>query len=258
MAQIGAQALYVIGDIGRMGIYLLRIIAGCFSPPFRFRELLRQIRIIGVNSVPLILFIGLFTGMVLGLQGYYTLRKVGSEGILGLMVAMSLLKELGPVLTALMLTGRAGSAMCAEIGIMKNSEQLDALECMVIDPFRYLISPKFLATLISAPLLTFIFDLVGVFGGYVSGVVMLGVSPGSYFGSIENGVTNPDITLGLYKSMAFGFLIVWICTGRGYFVQIIKNVGYGAKAVSAVTTQAVVLSSIAILLFDFLLTSVLI
>lgn len=254
----GATAIYHVQDWGRMGLFLLACVRGCFSRPFRFRELLRQVRLIGFNSLPLILFIGLFTGMVLGLQGYYTLRRVGSESILGMLVALSLIKELGPVLAALMVTGRAGSAMCAELGIMRHSEQFDALECMAIDPFRYLISPKLLATLISVPILTLIFNLVGIFGGYLSGVILLGVNPGAYMSGIVSGVTNADINLGIEKSFAFALLVVWICAGRGYFVHAIKNGGYGAEGVSRVTTQAVVYSSIAILLWDYMLTAVLI
>jgi phospholipid/cholesterol/gamma-HCH transport system permease protein len=156
-----------------------------------------------------------------------------------------------------MVTGRAGSAMCAEIGIMRNSEQLDALECMAVDPFRYLITPKFLATLISVPLLTMIFNVVGIFGGYLAGVVLLGVNPGAFFNGMEASVVNKDISMGIIKSLVFALLIVWICTGRGYFVHQIKGAGYGAEAVSRVTTQAVVLSSIAILIWDYILTAIL-
>jgi len=179
--------------------------------------------------------------MVLGLQGYYTLRKFGSEGMLGSAVSLSLLREMGPVLTALMVTGRAGSAMCAELGIMRNSEQLDALECMAVDPFRYLITPKFIAILISVPLLTMIFNVVGIFGGYLAGVQMLGVNPGAFFSGMESSVVTKDINMGIIKSLVFAILIVWICTGRGYFVHQIQGAGYGAEGVSRVTTQAVVL-----------------
>lgn len=254
--RLGATTSYHVSDLGRMAAFLGYTIMGCLRTPFRFGELVRQIRLIGVNSTPLILFIGLFTGMVLGLQGYYTLRKVGMEGTLGMLVSLSLIRELGPVLTALMVTGRAGSAMCAELGIMRNSEQFDALECMAIDPFRYLISPKFLATIIAMPILTIFFDLVGIFGGYLSGVVLLGVNPGAYMDGIVVKVLNEDINLGLYKSFSFALLVVWICTGRGYFVQQIKGAGFGAEGVSRVTTQAVVYTSIAVLLWNYLITAV--
>lgn len=255
--KIGAGALYCSHDLGRMGIFFFRAVAGIFKRPFRFRAVVSQIRQIGANSMGLIVFTAAFTGMVLGLQGYYTLRKFGSDGMLGSAVALSLLREMGPVLTALMVAGRAGSAMCAEIGIMRNSEQLDALECMAVDPFRYLIAPKFLATLISIPLLTMVFNVVGIFGGYLAGVKMLGVNPGAFFSEMEVSVVNADITMGIVKSLVFAVLIVWICTGRGYFVHQINGAGYGAEAVSRVTTQAVVFSSISILVWDYIITAVL-
>jgi phospholipid/cholesterol/gamma-HCH transport system permease protein len=256
VAKLGRATIYHVQDAGRMGVFLCSAISGCFARPFRWQEVIRQIRIIGVNSMPLILFIGLFTGMVLGLQGYYTLRKVASEGMLGMLVSLTLVRELGPVLTGLMVTGRAGSAMCAELGIMRISEQFDALECMSIDPFRYLISPKLIATLISIPILTLMFDLVGIAGGYLSGVVFLGVNPGAYMLGVEHKVTNADIYLGMYKSLAFALLIVWVGTGRGYFLQKIQSAGFGAEAVSTVTTQCVVYTSIGILVWNYLITAV--
>jgi phospholipid/cholesterol/gamma-HCH transport system permease protein len=177
--------------------------------------------------------------------------------MLGSAVSLTLIMELGPVLTALMVAGRAGSAMCAELGIMRISEQIDALDCMAIDPFRYLISPKFLAALLSVPLLTVIFDVVGIAGGYIAGVSLMGVNPGSYMEGMRASVTNHDLQLGVIKSFVFGILVVWICTGRGYFVREIRGAGFGAESVSRATTQAVVLSSITVLVFDYLLTAVL-
>ncbi|MBU0484786.1 MAG: MlaE family lipid ABC transporter permease subunit [Proteobacteria bacterium] len=255
--KIGNLTLYYVEDLGRMGVFLFRTVAGVFKRPFRFAALVRQVRLIGADSFPLIFFTAGFTGLVLGLQGYYTLRKFGSDGMLGSAVALTLLRELGPVLTALMVAGRAGSAMCAEIGIMRNTEQLDALECMAVDPFRYMISPKLLATLISVPLLTMIFNVVGIFGGYLAGVELLGVNPGAYFSGMELSVIGKDINLGIIKSVVFALLVVWICAGRGYFVHQIRNAGFGAEGVSRVTTQAVVLSSIAILVWDYILTAIL-
>ncbi len=253
--QTGAKAIFHLQDMGRMGLFLLAIIRGIFLRPFRFAETLRQIRIIGADSFVVIFFTAAFTGMVLGLQGYYTLRKFGSEGLLGSAVALSLIRELGPVLTALMVTGRAGSAMCAEIGIMRNSEQLDALECMSVDPFRYLLTPKFLATLIAVPILTQFFNVVGIGGGYLAGVMLLKVNPGAYFSGIEQSVVNHDINLGIIKSFVFAFLVVWICAGRGYLVHLIGSGGFGAEGVSRATTQAVVLSSISVLIWDYLITA---
>lgn len=254
---LGNTSLYIVTDIGRMTFFLLKSLRGAFRRPFRFRELIRQMHFIGVGSLAVIFFTAASTGMVLGLQGYYSLHKFGAEGMLGSAVSLTLIMELGPVLTALMVAGRAGSAMCAELGIMRISEQIDALDCMAIDPFRYFITPKFLAALISVPLLTAVFDVVGIAGGYVAGVGLMDVSPGSYMQGMQSSVSNHDIRLGIIKSFVFALLVVWICTGRGFFVREIRGAGFGAESVSRVTTQAVVLSSIAVLVFDYLLTAVL-
>lgn len=255
--KLGETGLYVLQDMGRMGLYLLLALKGVFRRPFRFAEFMRQMHFIGSGSVVVIFFTAASTGMVLGLQGYYSLNKFGAEGMLGSAVSLTLIMELGPVLTAIMVAGRAGSAMCAELGIMRISEQIDALECMAVDPFRYLISPKFLAALVSIPLLTALFDVVGISGGYIAGVHLMGVNPGSYLEGMRSSVTNHDIWLGTVKSFVFALLVVWICTGRGYFVYQIRGAGFGAQSVSRVTTQAVVFSSISVLVFDYLLTAVL-
>lgn len=257
LGQCGEHALYTLSDLGRMGIFFARTVTGLFKRPFRFREFIRQLAFIGGGSLIVIFFTALSSGMVLGLQGYYSLHKFGAEGMLGSAVSLTLIMELGPVLTALMVAGRAGSAMCAEIGIMRISEQIDALECMAIDPFRYFISPKLLAAMISVPLLTAFFDVVGILGGYLAGVGLMGVNGGAFFAGMEQSVTNHDIRLGVIKSLVFAWLVVWICSGRGYYVQRIRGMGFGAESVSKVTTQAVVLASIAVLVFDYLLTAVL-
>lgn len=258
LVRLGDTGLYVLSDLGRMALFLLKAVRGVFRRPFRFKELMRQIHFIGAGSLVVIFFTALSTGMVLGLQGYYSLNKFGAEGMLGSAVSLTLIMELGPVLTALMVAGRAGSAMCAEIGIMRISEQIDALDCMAIDPFRYFITPKFLAMLVAMPLLTAVFDVVGIAGGYLAGVKMMGVSPGSYLEGMATSVTNHDLRLGIIKSFVFGLLVVWICSGRGFFVREIRGAGFGAESVSRVTTQAVVYSSISVLVFDYLLTAVLI
>lgn len=256
IAFIGNQGIYILNDLGRMGLFLYYSLVGIFKQPFRFREVVKQLHFIGAGSVAVIFFTALSSGMVLGLQGYYSLNKFGAEGMLGSAVSLTLIMELGPILTALMVTARAGSAMCAEIGIMRISEQIDALECMAVDPFRYLISPKFVATIISVPLLTALFDIVGIFGGYLAGVHLMGVNAGSFYSGMVQSVTNHDIMLGVIKSFVFAFLLVWICAGRGYFVQQIRGAGFGAESVSRVTTQAVVFSSISVLVFDYLLTAI--
>jgi phospholipid/cholesterol/gamma-HCH transport system permease protein len=234
-----------------MGLFLSQALIYALTPPLKVSQFLKQIRFIGFQSMLVIFLTGAFAGMVLGLQGYYTLNRFGSSALLGPMVALSLIKELGPVFAALMVTGRAGSAMTAEIGIMRITEQVDALKLMGLNPFRYLVVPKLLAGIISLPLLTAIFDVVGIFGGYLVGVKLLGVSKGIYFGEMANYVDMKDILEGIYKSLTFGVLITWICCYKGYYT------GFGAEGVSRATTQAVVLSSVLILVWDYCMTSIL-
>jgi len=248
---LGALSLISLRRTGRWGLFLAKTFLFAVTPPLKFSELLKQIRFIGFQSAMVIFMTGAFTGMVLGLQGFYTLNRFGSAALLGPMVAFSLIKELGPVLSALMVTARAGSAMTAEIGIMRITEQIDAIELMGLNPFRYLVVPKFLAGIFALPLLTSIFDVVGIFGGYVIGVKLLGIGEGTYFGEMANYVRLQDITEGIYKSLSFGALIPWVCCYKGYYV------GFGAEGVSKATTQAVVLSSVLILFWDYILTSAL-
>ncbi|MBI4844456.1 MAG: ABC transporter permease [Nitrospirae bacterium] len=241
-----------------MVIFLLYSLYASIRPPYKIAPVIKQIFVIGALSIFVIVFTGLFSGMVLGLQGHNTLKKFGAEGLLGSAVALSLIRELGPVLTALMVTGRAGSAICAEIGIMRNSEQIDALECMAIDPYKFIIAPKFIAAIISLPLLTAIFDVVGILGGYLVGVGLLGTNEGAFFNTMISDVKFADIYMGLVKSVFFGLIIAWICSSMGYFVHMARNGGFGAEGVSRVTTNAVVLSSVSVLVFDYFITSMLI
>jgi len=257
--KLGDISIYYVNQAGRMGIFLFLVIVNIAkSPYYKIFNITKQIYIIGTLSIFVIIFTGAFTGMVLGLQGYNTLRKFSSEGLLGSAVALSLIRELGPVLTALMVTGRAGSAICAEIGIMRNSEQIDALECMAIDPHKYILAPKFIASIISMPLLTAIFNVVGIFSGYIIGVGLLGVNKGSFFSSMYKNVEFSDIYMGFIKSLCFGLLVVWICSAKGYYVHMERKGGFGAEGVSRVTTSAVVLSSVLILVIDYFITSLLI
>lgn len=255
--KLGVQALYYVNDAGRMGIFLFQSLLSIVRPPYKIHAIIKQTYVIGTLSIFVILFTGAFTGMVLGLQGYHTLSKFGAQGLLGSAVALSLIRELGPVLAALMVTGRAGSAICAEIGVMRISEQIDALECMAIDPHKYIMAPKFFAGILSLPLLTAIFDVIGILGGYAVGVGLLGVGEGTYFSSMYDDVEFNDIYMGIVKALCFGLIIIWISASRGYFVHLSRGGGFGAEGVSRVTTNAVVLSSVSILLFDYLLTSVL-
>lgn len=248
----GAFVINIVREIGRMGLFLAESFFWMVFPPYLLRRIIKQINFIGVKTTLVILLTGTFTGMVLALQIYYTLVKFGAEARLGSVVALSLIKELGPVICALMVTGRAGSALTAEIGIMRITEQIDALDAMALNPYKYLIIPNLIAGIISVPLLNFIFVTVGVFGGYTVGVGLMGLSSGTYFGGIRDFVDSRDILEGLYKSLSFGLLITWISCYKGY------STGYGAEGVSKATTQAVVLSSVVILIWDYFMTSILV
>jgi phospholipid/cholesterol/gamma-HCH transport system permease protein len=249
LRKIGSWFFSLLSTMGHMFIFLINSLYYIFVPPFKFRLLLREIRFIGTKSMTVILLMGSFTGMVLALQIFYTLRKVGSEAYLGPAVALSLIRELGPVLSALTVTGRAGSAITAEIGIMRITEQIDALISMALNPTRYLIVPKIVAAIIVFPLLTSIFDVIGIFGGYVVGVKLLGLSSGTYFSQMQHFVDMHDVRIGLYKSLAFGLLVLWVCCYKGFYT------GYGAEGVSKATTEAVVMSSVLILIVDYFLAS---
>ena len=214
----------------------------------------RQVFFIGAGSLFLITCIALFTGMVLGLQGYYTLTQFGSEGMLGSAVALSLIRELGPALTAVMVAGRAGSAMAAEIGVMRITDQIDALEVMDINSMGYLVAPRISAALISFPLLTSLFNTVGILGGYVTGVLLLGINEGVYFDRINASVGWTDVQGCLVKSLVFALIVVTVSCYKGYFAHMRRD-GMGAVAVGNATTSAVVLSCILLLVADYVLTS---
>ena len=225
------------------------------KPPYKLFPIVKQIHFIGARSVLVIVVAGVFVGMVVALQFHDTLVRFGSVSLLGSAVGLSLTRELGPVLTALMVIGRAGSAICAEVGIMRVEEQIDALDCMAIDPCRYLIAPKLIAGIISLPLLTALFDVVGLIGGYGVGVGIFGVSSGAYFQGIYDTVNWNDVQMGFVKSLIFGVLIVWIASAKGYHLHLERIGVFGAEGVSRITTNAVVLSSIAVLFADYLISS---
>ncbi|MDX1411451.1 MAG: ABC transporter permease [Nitrospirales bacterium] len=249
--RIGAVTLFLIDEMGRMFMFLLRALAWLFRPPFRITQIIKQLHFIGFKSTFVVILTATFTGMVLALQGYYSLRKFGSEGLLGSAVALSMIRELGPVLASLMVTARAGSAMTAEIGIMRITEQIDALETMAVNPLQYLITPKIVASLLAVPLLVSIFDVVGIWGGYIVGVKLLGVGAGSYWSSIESAVEWKDVYGGILKSISFGLIVSWVCCYKGF------NTSMSAEGLGKATTDAVVLTSVLILIWDYFLTSVL-
>jgi len=216
----------------------------------RLRLIIRELYFTGVLSLIIILVSGLFVGMVLGLQGYQTLQTYGSESALGVLVALSLVRELGPVVSALLFASRAGSAMTAEIGLMKATEQLSAMEMMAVDPIARVVAPRFWAGVISMPLLAAMFSAMGVFGGYLVGVVLIGVDEGSFWSQMQNAVDfREDIVNGVIKSFVFGVAVTWIALFEGY------DAPPTAEGVSGATTRTVVTSSLAILGLDFVLTA---
>ncbi len=251
IADFGEFILDGIDGLGKFILFLGNALWYALTPPYKPRLLIRQIRTIGAESFFLIVLVSAFTGMVLGLQGYNELRQFGSEGALGTLVALTLVRELGPVLAALMIAARAGSAMAAELGSMQSTELIDALTVMAINPVQYLVSPRLLAGIISFPLLTAVFDVVGIWGGYMIGVVLMGASGSSYMNGIASYMTQHDIITGIYKSLVFGVVVIWVCCFKGY------NARRMATGVSRATTEAVVLSSVLILAWDYFLTAIL-
>jgi phospholipid/cholesterol/gamma-HCH transport system permease protein len=216
----------------------------------RFRLVIREVYYAGVLSLIIILVSGLFVGMVLGFQGFHTLQTYGSESALGILVALSLVRELGPVISALLFASRAGSAMTAEIGLMKATEQLSAMEMMAVDPIARVIAPRFWAGVISMPLLAAMFSAMGVFGGYLVGVVLIGVDEGSFWSQMQAAVdVREDVLNGVIKSFVFGIAVTWIALFEGY------DAPPTAEGVSGATTRTVVTSSLVILGLDFLLTA---
>jgi phospholipid/cholesterol/gamma-HCH transport system permease protein len=251
IAALGRVSLDVVAALGRFGGFFGQAVGYALIPPFKFGRLVDRIHFIGFRSLIIVILTGAFTGMVLGLQIFLVLARFGSEAYLGPAVALSLIRELGPVLCAVFVTGLAGSALTAEIGIMKITEQIDALQVMALNPVRYVVVPALVAGLITFPLLTSIFDLVGIGGGYLVAVELLGLSPGTYFGEMQNFVTMNDLMIGYWKALSFGLIVPWVCTYKGF------HCGHGAEGVARATTQAVVLSSILILVWDYFLGSVL-
>jgi phospholipid/cholesterol/gamma-HCH transport system permease protein len=248
---LGRGAIGVVESLGRFGTFLGEALLVMLTSPLKGGALLRRVQFIGFRSLSIIVLTGAFTGMVLALQLYFTLTRFGSDAFLGPALALSVIRELGPVLSALMVTGRAGSALTAELGIMRITEQIDALTVMALNPIRYLVVPSLLAGLIAFPLITAIFDVVAILGGYLVAVELLGLSPGVYLSEIRTFVDLSDIMEGFWKSLSFGVIVTWVSTYKGF------HVGHGAEGVARATTQAVVLASVLILVWDYFLGSVL-
>jgi len=250
--KFGATILKLLESLGRVVLFFLRGVGNIFIPPFQFAKIIDHTWFIGTKSIFVIVLTGLFTGMVLGLQGYYSLIEFGSEAALGSAVALTLIRELGPVFTAIMVTARAGSAMAAEIGVMRISEQIDALKTMHINPVRFLFTPRIIAAIISFPLLTALFNVVGIFGGFVSGSLMLGINRHVYMDTVIRSIQMQDITGGFYKAVAFAVIATTICCYRGYYTHL--SSGFGARGVSLSTTNAVVQSCIFVFVSDYIIT----
>lgn len=251
VARLGAGALSTIASLGRAMIFLWRALAGVPRPATGLPLLIRQIYQVGVLSLAIVVVSGLFIGMVLALQGYTILSDFGSESAIGQMIALTLLRELGPVVTALLFAGRAGSALTAEIGLMKATEQLSSLEMMGVDPMRRIMAPRLWAGFVSMPLLALIFSVVGILGGMLVGVQWLGVFEGSFWGNMQASVDFlDDVVNGLIKSLVFGVACSWIAVYQGY------DCVPTSAGISAATTRTVVFSSLTVLGLDFVLTAV--
>ena len=250
LQNVGKKSLQVFESAGRSTIFFLGVLQGLGVAILRFRLTLREIYSVGVLSLVIIAVSGLFVGMVLGLQGYVNLSKFNAEESLGIFVALSLVRELGPVVTGLLYAGRAGSALTAEIGLMKTTEQLASMEMMAVDPIQRIIAPRFLAGIISMPLLAAIFSAFGVMGGYFVGVGLLGVDSGSYWSQMQANVDfSSDIVNGVIKSLVFGIACNLIALYEGY------DSVPTAEGISRATTKTVVRSALAVLALDFVLTA---
>ena len=247
---LGLRTVNLIAHLGRLTAFVAEIGRNAVRPPWRVRRLVDEIYDVGVLSLAIVCLSGATVGAVLGLQGYVTLSRFGAEGSLGAVVGLSLVRELGPVLTALLVTGRAGSAMAAEIASMVTTEQLDGLRMMSVDPVDFVVKPKALAMLIAMPMLNALFIALALFGGYLVGVKLLGVDGGTYISSMEGSINLEDDIAGtLLKSVIFGALVGMIATYRGYTSEPTSS------GVSAATTGTVVTGSVAILLFDYVITA---
>ena len=247
---LGLRTVTLIAHLGRLTAFVVQIGRNTVRPPWRMQRLIDEIYDVGVLSLAIVCLSGATVGAVLGLQGYVTLSRFGAEGSLGAVVGLSLVRELGPVLTALLVTGRAGSAMAAEIASMVTTEQLDGLRMMSVDPIDFVVKPKALAMLIAMPMLNALFIVLALFGGYLVGVQLLGVDGGTYVSSMEGSINLEDDIAGtLLKSLIFGALVGMIATYRGYTSE------PTSAGVSAATTGTVVTGSVAILLFDYVITA---
>jgi len=243
------RALGIAARIGRLIIMLGQVFVLSFKPPFRFGEILRQLDFLGVQSVALIVLTGAFTGMVTALQTYNGVSKFGAQAMVSGTVALGLTRELGPVLTSLMIIGRAVSSMAAEIGTMRSTQQIDALKSMAINPIHYLIVPRILSMMLVLPVLTLFFSFAGMIGAYYVCLNSLGIDEGTFMAGIKGYLGLEDITHGLIKSLVFGVVISLVGTNEGY------NAPLGTRGVARATTTSVVTASVAVLVLDYAMTA---
>lgn len=250
LVHIGRRGLGSLERTGRAGMFLLRVLRSIPSVLLRPRLVMQQVFSVGVLTIIIVLVAGGFVGLVLGLQGYNVLVRFNSEASLGTFVGLTLVRELGPVVTALLFAGRAGSALTAELGLMKATEQFSGLEMMAVDPFKRVLAPRMLAGFISMPLLAGIFSAVGVLAGYFIGVGLLGVDAGAYWAQMQNSVDfHEDLMTGFWKSLAFGFAATWVALFEGYDAE------PTAEGVGRATTRSVVSASLLVLGLNFVLTA---
>ena len=248
---VGRRVISWAGQAGRASLFLFATLRRVGQRPWRIRVLIEHMHFIGNRSFGIVALTSAFTGMVLALQGYHALVRFGSEGFLGPLVALSLIRELGPVLAALMITARAGSAIAATIATMRISEQVDALLVMAVDPLHYLVVPRFLAAVIVVPMLAAAFSLIGIGAAYLLATAVLGVDGGTFVANLRASVTWSDVSGGVWKSVVFGLFIAWICCFQGYQAR------GGAMGVGSATTTAVVAVSVLVLVSDYVMTALL-
>lgn len=247
---IGHTFLYFLEIVGRLSVFIGKAVSSCFAPPFFPAQIRRQLIDIGYYSLPVVGMTTLFTGMVLALQSYTGFTRFNAESAVAAVVVLSITRELAPVLAGLMVAGRIGAAIAAEIGTMRVTEQIDALTTLSVSPFKYLIAPRVIAGTLMLPVLVLIGDIIGVFGGYIVAIHSLGFSPGSYLTMSWNTLETMDVVSGLVKAGVFGFIVSVMGCYHGY------NSARGAQGVGAATTNAVVSSSILILIFNYIITQV--
>jgi phospholipid/cholesterol/gamma-HCH transport system permease protein len=249
LATVGAAFLGFVGGTGRLVVFAGLSLATAFSPPFYLRAIAREMVNIGYFSLPVVGLTAIFTGMVLALQSHTGFSRFAAEGAVATVVVLSVTRELGPVITGLMVAGRVGAAMAAEIGTMRVTDQIDALTTLSTDPLRFLVLPRLLAGLITLPILVLIADIIGVFGGYLVGVYKLGFNPEAYLNRTQQYLQTNDVVSGLVKAAAFGFIIALMGCYHGYYSR------GGAQGVGQATTYAVVSASILILVCNYLITA---